>query len=85
MAQGSNAYSIQPYRGDGEPWDQMNADSNGQLAYFSPENDEEDAMLVGWLVAGQGVWPNFRGPLAPATTAGVRASTPQEAPSKLSQ
>ena len=45
MAQGSNAYAVQPYRKD-NTWDQMNPDANGQLAYFSPENDEEDAVFM---------------------------------------
>ena len=46
MAQGSNAYAIQPYRRDGENWDQVNPDTNDQLAYFSPDNDEEDAVFM---------------------------------------
>ena len=46
MAQGSNAYAIQPYRRDGETWDHMNPDGNGHLAYFSPENDEEDTVFM---------------------------------------
>ena len=46
MAQGSNSYVIQPYRRDGETWEQMNPDSDGQLAIFSPENVEEDAMFM---------------------------------------
>ena len=45
MAQGSNAYSVQPYRKNNE-WDQMNPDANDQLAYFSPENIEEDAAFM---------------------------------------
>ena len=45
MAQGSNAYAVQPHRKD-ITWDQTNQDANGQLAYFSPENDEEDAVFM---------------------------------------
>ena len=46
MARGSNSYAIQLYRRDGDSWDQINPDSNGQLAHFSPENDKEYAMFM---------------------------------------
>ena len=57
MAQGENAYAVQPYeysRDSGHPYQMV------QNSYFTPDHDEEDALLTSDAFAfrDDDVWPS---------------------------